>query len=63
MRLHPSSKVFLVSIAIFDDVGGIAIIALFHTSDHSLTALVVAIACLPVLLLLNRRGVIKKHFM
>jgi NhaA family Na+:H+ antiporter len=50
-------RLFLVTIAIFDDVGAIVIIALFYTSDLSVTALVVASACLPVLFILNRRGV------
>jgi NhaA family Na+:H+ antiporter len=56
-RVPVGLKIFLVSLAIFDDVGAIVIIALFYTSELSLTALTVALACLPVLLLLNRRGV------
>jgi NhaA family Na+:H+ antiporter len=50
-------KILLVSIAIFDDVGAILIIALFYTSDLSLTALLVAAAFMPILFLLNRRGI------
>jgi len=56
-RVPLSLRVFLVSIAIFDDVGAIVIIALFYTSDVSLTALAVVAGCLPVLFFLNRRGV------
>jgi len=56
-RVPLSLRVFLVSIAIFDDVGAIAIIALFYTSDLSLVALAVVAVCLPVLFLMNRRGV------
>ncbi|PWV61644.1 Na+/H+ antiporter NhaA [Plasticicumulans acidivorans] len=56
-RVPTALKVFLVSIAIFDDLGAIVIIALFYTSQLSLTALVVSLACLPLLYLLNRRGV------
>jgi NhaA family Na+:H+ antiporter len=53
-------KVFLTSIAIFDDIGAILIIAFFYTANVSLLALLVAAACLPVLLFLNRRGVESK---
>jgi NhaA family Na+:H+ antiporter len=56
-RVPLSLKIFLVSVAIFDDVGAIVIIALFYTSDLSVTALVTAACCLPVLYALNRRGV------
>lgn len=59
-RVPLSLKIFLVSVAIFDDVGAIVIIALFYTSDLSVAALVTAAACLPVLFLLNRRGVMEK---
>ena len=55
-RVPLAFRLFLVSIAIFDDVGAIVIIAIFYTSDLSFTALVVAAACLPVLFVLNRRG-------
>jgi NhaA family Na+:H+ antiporter len=58
-RVPNSLKIFLVSIAIFDDIGAILIIALFYTSDLSFTSLGVAAACLPVLYLLNRRNVTK----
>ena len=56
-RVPNSLKVFLVSIAIFDDIGAILIIALFYTSDLSLESLAVAGLCLPFLYLLNRRNV------
>lgn len=56
-RVPIGLKVLLVSVAIFDDIGAIIIIALFYTSDLSLTALLVAAAFLPVLYILNRRGV------
>ena len=51
-----SLKVFLTSLAIFDDIGAIVIIAIFYTSNISLTALIVAGLCLPVLYYFNRRG-------
>ncbi len=56
-RVPNALKIFLVSIAIFDDIGAILIIALFYTSDLSLSSLMVAAACLPFLWLLNRRNV------
>ncbi len=56
-RVPNSLKVFLVSIAIFDDIGAILIIALFYTSELSLSAIALAGLCLPFLYLLNRRNV------
>lgn len=56
-RVPISLKVFLTSLAIFDDIGAIVIIAIFYTSKLSITSLVFATACLPVLYLLNRKGV------
>lgn len=55
-RVPVALKLFLVSLAIFDDVGAIIIIALFYTSSLSTLALVIALACLTVLWRLNRRG-------
>ncbi len=59
-RVPLALRLFLVAIAIFDDVGAIVIIALFYTSDLSFTALAIASACLPVLFILNRRGTMEK---
>jgi len=56
-RVPVSLKVFLVSLAIFDDLGAIVIIAIFYSSDVSGTALLVATVCLAVLALMNWRGV------
>ena len=56
-RVPNSLKIFLVSIAIFDDIGAILIIALFYTSDLSLLSLAVAGICLPFLYFLNKRNV------
>ncbi len=56
-RVPVTLKVFLVSLAIFDDVGAIVIIALFYSADLSLTALVIALLCLTVLAFMNWRGV------
>ncbi|MGW8310040.1 MAG: Na+/H+ antiporter NhaA [Thiogranum sp.] len=56
-RVPTALKVFLVSLAIFDDVGAIIIIALFYTSHLSAEALAVALACVVILSVLNWRGV------
>ncbi len=52
-----SLKIFLTSLAIFDDIGAIIIIAMFYTSQISITGLLVAFACVPVLFILNRKNV------
>ncbi len=57
-RVPTALKVFLVSLAIFDDIGAIIIIALFYTSDMSSTALLISLACLIILALLNRFKVV-----
>lgn len=56
-RVPLALKVFLVSLAIFDDIGAILIVALFFTSKLSAAMVWTAGACLVVLLLLNRKGV------
>lgn len=56
-RVPVSLKVFLVSLAIFDDLGAIIIIAIFYSADLSTAALAVAAACLAALAVMNRRGV------
>lgn len=56
-RIHNSLKVFLVSIAIIDDIGAIVIIALFYTSNLSVVSLSTALLLIPVLFILNRKNV------
>ena len=56
-RVPLSAKVFLTSLAIFDDVGAILIIAFFYTSNISLTALLIVALCIPLLALFNKKGV------
>ncbi|MGB4247902.1 MAG: Na+/H+ antiporter NhaA [Pseudohongiellaceae bacterium] len=56
-RVPISVKVFLTSLAIFDDIGAIVIIAVFYTDQISLLSLLIAGSCIPLLALLNRRGV------
>lgn len=59
-RVPTSLKIFLTSLAIFDDIGAILIIAAFYTSKISATALIVAATCIAVLYIFNRRGVLDK---
>jgi len=56
-RVPTQLKVFLVSLAIFDDIGAILIIAFFYTADLSLAALSVAVICILLLAIINWRGV------
>ena len=55
-RVPTSLKVFLLALAIMDDLGVIIIIALFYTQQLSLTALVVGVLATLTLLWMNRRG-------
>lgn len=57
-RVPTTIKIFLTSLAIFDDIGAIIIIAFFYTSKISLSALLVVAICLPILAVLNKRNVI-----
>ena len=57
-RVPSSLKLFLMTLAIVDDLGAIVIIALFYTVDLSTLALAIASAALGVLYLMNRRGVL-----
>jgi len=56
-RVPPALKVFLLTLAIADDLGAIIIIALFYTTDLSTLSLTVATGSILVLLLMNMRGV------
>ena len=56
-RVPVGLKVFLMALAVLDDLGAIVIIALFYTSDLSLQALALAAVALAVLFALNRAGV------
>jgi NhaA family Na+:H+ antiporter len=59
-RVPVSIKIFLTSLAIFDDIGAILIIAFFYTSKISLTALIVAGVCIIGLFILNKRHVVTR---
>ena len=56
-RVPSSLKIFLVSLAIVDDLGAVLVIALFYTSEISYTSLFVGFALLGLVGLLNRLGV------
>jgi NhaA family Na+:H+ antiporter len=56
-RVPVSLKVFLVSLAIFDDIGAVIIIAIFYTSKLATHSLIIAGVCLIVLSLMSWRRV------
>ncbi|MCK0069581.1 Na+/H+ antiporter NhaA [Kordiimonas laminariae] len=56
-RVPVTIKIFLTSLAIFDDIGAILIIALFYTSQISMIALLIAAVCTLGLFILNRMQV------
>lgn len=56
-RVPPALKIFLMALAVIDDLGAILIIAFFYTQDLSLTSLAVAGGAVVLLALLNRLGV------
>lgn len=56
-RVPSSLKLFLLTLAIVDDLGAIAVIAVFYADDVSLGWLVVAAAAVVVVLVMRRAGV------
>ncbi|WKD51609.1 Na+/H+ antiporter NhaA [Microbulbifer spongiae] len=56
-RVPASLKLFLLSVAIFDDIAAIIIIALFYFAEVSMLSLTVAVTGLAILFVLNRMGV------
>ena len=58
-RVPVSLKVFLLALAIIDDLGVIVIIALFYSSDLSTIALAVAFAATTTLFVMNAKNVTK----
>ena len=58
-RVPVSLKVFLLALAIIDDLGVVVIIALFYTGDLSTTALAVGFAMTAALFMLNAKKVTK----
>ena len=58
-RVPVSLKLFLMTLAIIDDLGAIIVIALFYSGTLSSVSLLLAAACLVVLIAMNRLGVVK----
>ena len=58
-RVPPALKVFLLALAIIDDLGAILIIAFFYSSGLSVSALALAAAGIALLALLNRSNVLR----
>jgi NhaA family Na+:H+ antiporter len=56
-RVPIALKVFLLTLAIFDDLAAIVIIAVFYSADLSLGALLIGVAALIVAIAMNRLGV------
>ena len=59
-RVPLSLKIFLMALAIIDDLGAIVIIALFYTTELSMTSIAIAGVSLLVLVIMNYMGVVKK---
>ena len=58
-RVPVSLKLFLMTLAIIDDLGAIIVIAMFYSGELSGLSLLLAGACLLALIAMNRLGVIK----
>lgn len=56
-RVPTSLKVFLLTLAIFDDLAAIVIIAIFYAQDLSVTALAIGAVALLIAVTMNRLGV------
>ena len=56
-RVPTALKVFLLTLAIFDDLAAIVIIALFYSGDLSLGALLIGAIALIIAIIMNKTGV------
>ena len=56
-RVHPSLKLFLLSVAIVDDIGAIVVIAVFYSTAIDPTMLAASVALVGLVVVLNRFGV------
>ncbi len=56
-RVPVQLKVFLLTLAIIDDLGAIIIIALFYTADLSMMSLIIVATMILLLIMINRAGV------
>lgn len=59
-RVPPALKVFLLTLAIFDDLAAIVIIAVFYSADLAIESLLVGVAALFIAFTMNRLGVTRK---
>lgn len=59
-RVPISLKIFLMALAIIDDLGAIVIIALFYTVDLSALSISVSVASLFILVMMNYHGVARR---
>ena len=59
-RVPVSLKVFLLALAIIDDLGAIIIIAIFYTVELSTLSISIALLAIATLIIMNTRGVVKK---
>jgi len=57
-RIPNSLKLFLMTLAIVDDLGAIVIIAVFYTADLSISSLILAATAVIILFVMNRSGVL-----
>lgn len=55
-RIPLTLKIFVLALAIADDIGAVLVIAIFYTAEISTTALIIAAIVLFILILLNRLG-------
>ena len=55
-RIPLTLKIFVLALAIADDIGAVLVIAIFYTAEISTSALIVAAIVLVVLIILNRLG-------
>ena len=58
-RVPVSLKLFLMTLAIIDDLGAIIVIAVFYSGTLSTLSLALAAACIIALIAMNRLGVVK----
>lgn len=61
-RVPIGLKVFLTTLAVVDDIGGILVIAIFYSTDINLTLLLWAAACLLVIFIGGKLGIQSKLF-